>query len=690
MSARETILTRLSRELALACDDHGVITFADARALSHVPDAVGRTLESLCEPAAAPSVRALLAEASSCAVRGWELPLAFGGRPTTVCFAAARNGDETVLVGAIVPDAQVTAVTGLAHSSAELAGMHREAQHHRQELAGRTEALSRTLVELHESNSGLLALHGELDEKNHAIRRDSDVKARVVANVSHEFRTPINSILGITQLLLDRLDGDLTPEQEKQLRYVRTSAECLSVLVNDLLDLARVEAGKTQLRPEKIAVVDLLTSLRGMMRPLVTNERVELVVDTSAVPGLPQLDTDAGKVAQILRNLVSNALKFTTSGEVRVTARSAADGFVSFAVADTGIGIAPEDHARIFEDFIQVDSEQQRRVRGTGLGLSLSRKLAQVLGGRLTVASRLGEGSVFTLEIPAVHEEVREMVAIEQKAEHLDPARTPVLVLEDDRKTLFLYERYLSRSGFQVLPARTTEEARAVLRRTKPAAIVFDVMLEGETTWQLVEEIKKNPDTADIPLMVVTVVDRSEKARAVGADEFWLKPVDGERLIRKLADLARRGPMTKVLVIDDDEAARYLIRRLLEGTDYKVIETGDAAEGVELARALHPHVILLDFVLDNATAFDVIDGLKSHPDTRHIPIVIQTSKRLDGDERARLSTEASSILSKAHLSREVAIGRIRDALVAAGVATVTPVARPAHQSDNAPLAGADR
>ena len=411
---------------------------------------------------------------------------------------------------------------------------------------------------------------------------------------------------------------------------------------------------------------ELFASIRGMMRPLFKNGAVHLVV---AMPDAKiALKTDEGKIAQILRNLVSNASKFTERGSVELAASLAEGNRVTFTVKDTGIGIAPTDQDRIFEEFSQIDSPIQRRVRGTGLGLALSRKLAEVLGGSLTVASRPDEGSTFTLTVPLVHEEVQEMEAIVQKSAEADPARVPVLVVEDDRQTMFLYERYLSSAGFQVFPARTIDDARALLERIQPVAIVLDVMLEGESTWALMEDIKENPKTRDIPIMVVTVVDSSQRARALGADEFWLKPVNGERLIRKLSELSKRGPMTKVLVIDDDEASRYLIRRFLEGTDYRVIETGDAVEGVRLALREEPHVILLDFLLENATAFDVIDGLKANAKTRSIPVIVQTSKNLDAGERARLSQETTAILSKQNLSRELAISRIRDALQGAGIA----------------------
>ena len=570
-----SFVASLRRELVFHCDAGGTIVTADTVADRLVPGALGKTLTSLALPGTEGKIDALLERAAKETVLGWEVSIVADGKPRTISFAAGPCGDGTCLVGTFLSDAQMNAVAQMAAATSEISALKRVSDTKHDELL-------KTYNQLADSNRGLVALHAELDEKNDSLQRNSNIKSRVVASVSHEFRTPINSILGITQLLLDRLDGDLTSEQEKQLRFVRTSGEALSGLVNDLLDLSKIESGKYALRVEDGTVEELFASIRGMMRPLFTNPDVQLVVDTPRAP--VALRTDQGKIAQILRNLVSNASKFTEKGSVQLGARLEDGQRVTFYVKDTGIGIAPKDQDGIFEEFSQIDSPVQRRVRGTGLGLALSRKLAEVLGGTLTVSSRLDEGSTFTLTVPLVHEEVVEMEVIEKKSELADPTKIPVLVVEDDRQTMFLYERYLSSAGFQVFPARSIEGAKAILERVRPVAIVLDVMLEGETTWALVEEIKENPDTRDIPLMVVTVVDSSQRARALGADEFWLKPINGERLIRKLSELAKRGPMTKVLVIDDDEASRYLIRRFLEGTDYRVIETGDATEEGE-ARA---------------------------------------------------------------------------------------------------------
>lgn len=643
----DRLIARLSREIALACDAAGEIVWMDDRATALLGEGA-KSLRTHALGGTESKVDQLVERASKGPVARFEVSLALGGGAKTYAFRGEPSEGGAVLVGQLVDDDEATAFGAMSGAMTELAELQRQTERQRRELA--------------DSNRALLSMHAELDEKNHELRRASDIKSRVVANVSHELRTPINSILGISQLLLARTDGELSEEQETQVRFVKTSAEVLGGLIDDILDLARIESGRLELRTSKVALADLFSSLRGMMKPL-AKKGVEMVVEDA--PPLGPLDTDAGKVSQILRNLVSNAVKFTETGEIRVRAREPRAGFIAFDVVDSGIGISPEDQPRVFEEFVQIDSAVQRRVRGTGLGLSLSKKLAELLGGTLKVQSELGKGSTFTLEIPLVHEEVAAVEAIAKKSEVIDKSKAQVLVVEDNRQTLFLYEKYLSSAGFQVLPARTLDEARRALARTKPAAIVLDVLLEGEATWTFLQEVKADPANNDIPVMVLTVIDRAQQARALGADEFWLKPVDGERLTRKLLELAKRGPITRILMIDDDAASRYLLKKALAGAPYTLLEATGATEGVRVAREEKPDVIFLDFVLGEDTAFDVIDELKADPDARCIPIVILTGKTLDDTERTRLERETSGLLRKQSLSRELAITRIREALEAA-------------------------
>nr|BDT30602.1 ATP-binding protein [Myxococcus sp. MH1] len=661
----------LSREVAMMCDAEGVLTWVDARAQGVLEAVPGKTLRALAAQGTEDKVDRLLIQARDERVDGWELILCRGQTPTTFAFRARPHEGGVLLVGSLVPEDYGNALEQVSTTMSELSALHREAETQRRELKRRADELMRLNRELEESNRGVRSLHAALDEKAEGLHRAAEIKSRVVANVSHEFRTPLHSILGLSKVLLNPINGPLSSEQEKQVQFIRNSAESLFELVNDLLDLSKVEAGKTTLRHSRFVVHDLLSALRGMMKPMLPpGSPVDLRLVEPEAP--LELETDETRLSQVLRNLVSNALKFTEAGHVTVSAAPGPRDTVVFTVKDTGIGIAPEDHERIFEEFTQLDSHLQRKVKGTGLGLPLARRLVELLGGTLTLQSAPGEGSTFTITLPRVHMEVSEMAGLSERSQHLDTSRAPVLVLEDDRQTLFLYEKYLARSGFQVLPVRSTDDARRVLQRVRPAAMVLDVMLEGETSWNFLAEMKNGEATRDIPILVVTVTDREQKARALGADEFWLKPVDEVRLQKKLQELARNGPVERLLIIDDDDVHRYLLKQLLKDMPYVLLEAAGGKDGVRLAREQVPQLIFLDFVLPDITAFDVLDELKADPRTREIPVILHTSHELREDERARLANETAAILAKHTLSREVAISRIRDALAKAGLGSHTP------------------
>src|SRR5579863_169761 len=379
--------------------------------------------------------------------------------------------DLPKLAGMLVGEGPQDAFQELQHQNQELL-------HALEEIRARQAELMLLNRELEDTNRGVVALYAELDEKADHLRRADELKSRFLSNMSHEFRSPLNSILALTGLLLDRTDGDLTGEQEQQTEYIRRAARDLLDLVNDLLDLAKVEAGKVDAKPVDFRVADLFAALRGMLRPLLLNQSVDLIFED--VDHIPLMFSDEGKISQILRNFISNALKFTERGEVRVSASMASGNAVVFSVADTGIGIAPEDHQRIFQDFAQVDHPIQRRVKGTGLGLPLSKRLATLLGGEVAIQSQLGAGSTFTVRLPLRYESNSGLSWTSEAAIAVAAANAggvPVLALEDKAEMMMMYRSYLKNSGFDLIPATTIREAWEALERIHPRVIIQDVVL---------------------------------------------------------------------------------------------------------------------------------------------------------------------------------------------------------------------
>jgi len=525
------------------------------------------------------------------------------------------------------------------------------------QLTRRQDELSVLNRELEDTNRGVVALYAELDEKADHLRRADEIKTRFLSNMTHEFRTPVNSIQALAAMLLAHTDGDLTPEQEHQLRFIRKAADSLSELVNDLLDLAKVEAGKTVLRPTEFAPADLFGALRGMLRPLLVNESVQLVFDDAT--NLPTMVADEGKLSQILRNLVSNALKFTESGEVRVSAEAIENGArIRFRVADTGIGIAPDDLETIFQEFTQVDSAIQRRVHGTGLGLPLVRRLATLMGGTVTVESRLGLGSTFVVDLPRIAvRDPEALLPVWNPASKL----VPVLFVEDSADTLLVYEKFLHGSPFGPIATRSTRQAREAIHTHRPKVVVLDILLDGEESWHFLAELKRSEATRDLPVLVLSTVEDTGKGLALGANAYCVKPIDRNRLLSTIARLVAPRSSRKLLVVDDDEIARYVLRQSLSATPHDLIEATNGEDGLALARQERPDLVFLDLAMPELDGYEVLRRLKADPLTQDVPVAIVTSSRLERADLARLDA-AIGILPKESISRERVLALIDEAV----------------------------
>lgn len=413
----------------------------------------------------------------------------------------------------------------------EIREQNRELLSSLEELRQRQDELTRLNAELADTNRGVVALYAELDERAQQLRRADEMKSRFLSNVSHEFRTPVNSIRALGRLLLDRTDGELTPEQERQASYIVQAAGQLGQLVDDLLDLAKVEAGKVDVRPELFTVTDLFGALRGMLKPLLLNGNVSLLFGETE--SLPPLLTDRGKVSQILRNLVSNALKFTESGAVTVSAALADDGGIVFNVTDTGIGIAPEDRERIFEEFVQVASPLQSRVKGTGLGLPLSRRLAELLGGTLTVESTPGRGSTFSVTLARIHPPGGRDQRRDPPPEPAEQRVGRVLIVDDDEIERYALRQALALPTDQVIEAVAGREGLVLAREARPDLIFLDLSMPGMEGFEVLTELRADPLTRNIPVIIFTSrdLDPGERRRLASAEAIVLKSTLSREII---------------------------------------------------------------------------------------------------------------------------------------------------------------
>lgn len=405
------------------------------------------------------------------------------------------------------------------------------------ELKARQDDLISLTRELEDTNRGMVALYAELDEKAGHLRRADQMKSRFLSNMSHEFRTPLSSIRALAKLLLERVDGDLGREQEKQVNFILEAATGLNELVNDLLDIAKIEAGKVNIAPSFFEVSGLFGALRGMLRPLLVSESLAL---TFIAPEPPlALYTDEAKLSQILRNFISNALKFTEVGEITVSATLIAEkNQVVFSVADTGIGIPAENLQLIFEEFSQLENPLQRRVKGTGLGLPLCRNLAKLLHGEVSVTSQLGRGSVFSVTLPVMLEMPVEAVnQTRPVVAQSDDPRIPILVVEDNIAVQLQYEKFLLNTEFRPIAAYSLRDAVECWAAQRPAAVILDIVLQGEDNWLWLAEIKNDPARRDVAVVVVTEVEDKRKGLSLGADAYYVKPMFKQQLLSTLRTL---------------------------------------------------------------------------------------------------------------------------------------------------------
>ena len=531
----------------------------------------------------------------------------------------------------------------------------------------------------------------ELSAKNKEIEKAYKVKSEFLSSMSHELRTPLNSIIGFSSVLLGPSGDPLTPDQRMALEKVLKNGKHLLQLINDILDISKLESGRMMLSVETEDVLTILSNCVLIVEPLIQSKRINLTQDIQE--NLPPLTTDIVKVRQILVNLLSNAGKFTEKGGIAITVRQSDAGIVSFSVKDTGIGIETKNFDRVFEEFQQVDSSSTRKYKGTGLGLPIARRLARMLGGDLTVESELGKGSTFTLTVPSklptrlvemqaptqIPLPLPQMVRPEQpRPQPSIPSSIPqplrtgqqvqILSIDDDPDVIEILRKYLVPEGYSLIGALSGDEGLELALKTKPDLITLDIMMPKKDGWQVLRELKANPETREIPVIIHSIIDNRPLALSLGAVDVMMKPTDPKRLLTLVKKHYKSGDQF-ILVVDDNLdfalACKDLLKR--DGFNVKIATRGE--EAVKILEESIPSLILLDLAMPGMDGFNVVHALQSKEQWAAIPVVVLTGKTLSEEDHKSLDPFIADYLMKDSFTTAAISGAIKKILNVAPIST---------------------
>ncbi|UCE79949.1 MAG: diguanylate cyclase [Nitrospiraceae bacterium] len=657
-------LIESSNDVAIVTDSHGLIVSSNRAAsdmLGYAQDEIiGKTITSVIRNGdAAESIHKALEKKSF--VKGFEI---------TMMDAKDRKFDVT-LNAALLQDSHGNEF-GTIYIVRSL-----------QEEIDLKSALDTKTRELEELNRNLekkvMERTEELERTNRELERMNELKGRFIANTSHELRTPLNSILGFSDVLKEKTFGPLTDDQERYVKNIHSAGKHLLELINNVLDIAKIEAGKYEMMYETFLVTDLTEDVLNIMMPVGQNKSIEITVQLDEK--VDSITADRVKIKQVLYNLLSNAIKFTPEGGqvgIQISHETMTDRgniwiddaseYIKFSVWDEGVGISPDDKNRIFDEFEQVDTTLSRESGGAGLGLALCKKLVELHGGSITVDSTLGKGSTFSFTIP-VSSPVEPAQAEEPQAIRLNfpwmKEEAPlILVVEDDPATSELLTLHLSQNGYKVAHAFDGEEAIEKARDLKPFAITLDVMLPKKDGWEVLQALKSDPNTADVPAIIHSVVDNKDLAFALGATDYLLKPLDKHALLSKLEEInITKGKLTlpiSILVIESEESVTNYFKEIFEPQGFLIYTAPEGKRGVDLAIALRPSLILMDFSLPDMLGFDIIKELKENHSTKDIPIFILTERDISVEDRLSLVGKIERIVRKHAFDTKELIGHIKE------------------------------
>ena len=490
------------------------------------------------------------------------------------------------------------------------------------------------------------------------MREIDRLKSQFLANMSHELRTPLNSIIGFSRVILKGIDGPVSELQQQDLTAIYNSGQHLLGLINDILDLAKIEAGKMELAFDEVNMADVTSSVMSTMSGLVKDRPVQLkrIVE----PNLPTVRADAIRIRQVMINLLSNASKFTDEGDILVEVVTAPGptgrNEVMVSVTDTGPGISKEDQAKLFQAFSQVDDSPTRKTGGTGLGLSICQELINMHGGRIWIESEVGKGSKFHFTLPLFHKESESNLSAN--------GNKVILAIDDDPQVIGLYERYLHPQGYQVIPL--TDPSRAVerVKQLKPFAVTLDIMMPGIDGWQVLDSLKADPETRNIPVIVCSIIEDLEKGFNLGASDYLVKPILEDDIVNALDRLNADGSIREVLVIDDNPDDLRLIGKILnEDGRYKAILAEGGKSGWNIISSGNPpHAVILDLFMPEINGFQILENMQSDKKLRDIPVIVISGLEVTAEQKVQLNEFGQRLLSKGSFSEKELLTSIQRAL----------------------------
>ncbi|MGE7414983.1 response regulator [Methylobacterium tarhaniae] len=518
----------------------------------------------------------------------------------------------------------------------------------------------------------------EIERARHAAEAANRAKSQFIANMSHELRTPLSAVIGYSEMLAEELEDLGQAELLPDLRKIEASARHLLGLINDVLDISKIEAGRMTVAAEDFSVTDMVADVVAATESLIAKKRNRLVLDLP--DDLGAMRQDQGKVRQCLVNLLGNAAKFTEGGTITLSARrEAVDGaeWLAFAVSDTGIGLTQEQCGRLFERFAQADESTTRQFGGTGLGLAITRAFCRRMGGDIAVASTYGEGATFTIRLPVVltaeddeptPEEVRALAEAKEEAARHDV----VLLVDDDPAARELLSRFLEREGFRVRTASDGKAGLGLARALRPRAILLDIEMPRMDGWSVLHAIRSDPDLSATPVIITSVVNEQGLGRALGATDYLVKPIDWDHLKSLMERYRPADAPGTVLLVDDDADARERLRRSLSRDGWTVREAENGAVGLACLDEGRPSLVLLDLMMPVMDGFAFLTRLRARPDGADVPVVVLTAKDITPAEKERLGRDTERVIVKGSVSlgeigrllRNMYAGQVPDAVPA--------------------------